>query len=415
MRSNATLCQAGRMSRPGLLFSLALVLSATGCGKIENPKDVSVLKLKPAMELQAIPGQESVTLTWMANNNEDDFSGYNIYMSTDDAAAVTGNLGVKSSSADPQRFDPIVFRDKEEDEIDGVRSLLSKHFNFDAATKSSKDPQDGKSFAPMARCTVEVTESDGQCVPVTDANKKHKANGLLKYTVDKLEPGRRYTFFVTATLDAGKKIVSPTSSILVATPHRSVSVPTDVTFKSEGESAGILDGLDLSVKASSPSLKKIGFSPSKEKLYCLAQGNDAQAATVDVYFQLVGGSLRQPTLTGANGARIADLGPVVDNTNTLIAGGLLESPYRLGQTALVPEVQGLQPSSTTPAANDVGAKGGYSRCGQSVLVLPYHLYAVAYAEGSQWRYALIETSGAQSLSQPSSYKVVVGNGSDRRL
>ena len=389
------------------ILSLAAFLAS--CGSVTNPKDVDVTKLKPPMNLQAVAGDKSITLRWTANNDESDFSGFNIYVSTDDAAKVTSAFSLTADSSNPQRFTPITTRNEKEDEVDGVRANLAKYFNYVKEAAGSKDPGDSKTFSPLVRCNVSANDTGGACAEATDANTKNRANGIVEYTVKSLDPAKQYTFFVTSTLDSGKKIVSPTSNIVVVSPHVVQSLSTDSTFAAP---ATALTGLNLAGATIASGTFNATASKTSGGAYCIPADTDTSGKTLHFYFEKLDNAT-VPAITPANGTRIVDLGNVkLAKDSTAVTSNLLENTDRLDGTGLVPAPEAA-PSTVVPAATDIGSKAGYSVCGRSLMLFPYHLYAIAFPDGSKWRYALLETSS--DVSKPETFKIVVGKAGERHL
>lgn len=395
------------------LFALPVLIA--GCGSESSPKDVTVEKLKPAMSLQAIPGENSVTLVWTANNNEGDFSGFNIYMSTSgfDAVKTAFNLAQVDAN-DPHVWSPITFRDPEtDDEIESVRKNLSVHFNYDMSAKGSKDPGDGKSFNPLIRCNVKVKDQGGECVKVTDANDEMAANGRVFYTIKDLDPTKTYTFFVSSTLDEGQKAVSPATNVVTVSPHKTLTV-SDASFSFDGPGGNNEKfGVDLSAAMTSGTFAPMTFTATNQngEGFCVPGTSNENEKKAHFFFDRVNGV---PGIAGANGTRIAELGPVTDTKGTPVTSSLLESIERLDGTALVPRPDSAF-NSGAPETNDVGAKAGYSSCGRTLVLFPNHLYSIAFKDpdSSDWRYAILETGG--NVDNPQGIKVVIGNKGARRL
>ncbi len=387
-------------------------LLSFACGKIEQPKDVEVLKLKPVMSLQAIPGEGNVTLSWTGNNNESDFSGYNIYISDSSPATVKQDLGLENiDTADTHKLKPLVFKDSADEEIKGLRERLSKYFNWDEASKANKDLGDGKSFAPLARCNVTANDMGGACVTIDDNNMKNRANGLISYTVKGLSAEREYTFFVTASMDKGKKIVSPTSDIIVVAPHKTQTMPSGFKLVSKDENDNTFFGLSF---ASSGNVNLTTIKTTGVEKFCMPQKEPAAISAAQVYFQNIRSASGEfsPFITGSNGSRIQDLGVVTDSEGMAMRGNLLEAPTRLSGTALIPGLD-VPAVGASPEDTDIGAKSGYTACGRSLKLMPHHLYSIAFSEAGTWRYALLE-SGSNS-SDSSGYKIIVGLPGARRL
>jgi hypothetical protein len=390
---------------------------ATACGDTETkPADVTVLKLKTPMSLSAVPYTGTVGLSWFANNSEDDFSGYNVYvaeMSPTDVVTAFGN-----AARDPitDALPPIVFRDAQGDEIPNVRAILSKFFNWDAAAKANK-AGDGENFAPYVRCNVEDNDKEGPCVSVktkSDIEDK-RANGVVSFEFEEgvLSPAKTYAVFVAATRDDGEEIASPTSNVIIVRPHVAVSPGSDTFFGQITASATqAVAGLSLDggkvTKATATFPEATGF--------CVAKETTASAKSVDVMFQILGqGDFRKPYITGVNGARVASLGPVIGFDGKVVEENLLESDQRDEGQVLLPRVD-AKPSASAPEDDDLGAGGGYGRCGQSRLLQPANLYAVAIPDGEGWNYAVIESpSKAADLDDPTKYRIVVGTDGERRL
>jgi len=391
---------------PALLF---------GCGDTETkPAALSVLKLKTPIALSATPLTGTVTLSWFGNNSESDFSGYNVYVAEIDGDTLAKTFGLTKDET-KDAYSPITFKDEKDDEKADVRTGLSKYFNWDA-TKKANTPGGGKEFAPFVRCNVAKNDSEGACVSVktTPAVAENRANGVVQFSFDTgvLSAEKTYAVFVAATKDDGEELASPTSNVLIVRPHLSVAPPAGVSF-GPLSSSDVATGLSF---AGGKVTKAAGTFPkdAATNAFCIPSETTAVAKSVHVYFQVIG-TAAEPYVTGANGARVAELGPVIDFKNQVVTSALLESDQRDEEQVLLPSIAGTKASTAKPASNDLGATGGYGRCGLSRRILPAHLYAVAIPEGDSWRYAVIESPAASGLKDATKYRIVVGNVGERRL
>jgi hypothetical protein len=200
--------------------------------------------------------------------------------------------------------------------------------------------------------------------------------------------------------------------VMFVRPRAVVSAPFDAEFKN----GSILNGLDF--PAGAVPVATTGSFSSSATQFCLAS-DDADGVT-DVSFQSISG---KAYMAGANGARIADLGPAVkaDKPTEIIKDSPLNSAMRTDAQVLLPFAEST-PAKTVPASNDVGSDGGYTRCGQSVPLKQNHLYSIAIPEGTEWRYALMAVPSdfveeiVGSDNKRSGLKFVVGkNQNERRL
>jgi hypothetical protein len=369
--------------------SVAAIATLLSCGKVTDPKDISVLKLKPAMSLDAVPTEDGLYLRWQGNNAEKDFTGYNIYVSSSDSNTVIADFGLKPLPSDPSQFYPIAFKDEKEDTIESVRKNMAKHFNWDKSSSATKDMGDGKTFSPFTRCGLAQSDISGsECVEATEANTKNKSSGevFFKFPAGTLKPTQSYMVFVTSTLDEGKKIVSPTSNVFKIKPQTKLSMPADLKAKSGGS----LNSIDLS-QAGTLTVKE--FVTSSENKFCTSTNSNTEG---DFVLELVNAS-QTVVISGINGARIADLGPVFGSDGNVVQSNLLSSTLKTPEQLLLPKVN-TGVSTTVPLDSDIGIEAGYSRCGQSRTLLPFHLYSVAFIDSGKWRYALLETGNVPSVN-----------------
>lgn len=400
-----------RLALSSSLFALFYGASlVSSCGDTETkPGDVSVLKLKTPMSLSATPFTSSVGLSWFANNSEDDFSGYNIYVAEIDPDS---NPLVKDFELDYRALDdsysPITFKDAKGEDAPLVRQRLSKYFNWDANAKANK-AGNGEDFAPFLRCNVSKNDGEGPCVSVKTApsSEEHRANGVVQYFFEEgvLSPTKTYAIFVAATRDDGEELASPTSNVVVVSPHvaHTPAAKPATFFDAVGASdTTVVAGLSFSGgKLTNAS----GIFPASN-FYCTPKEATSASQSVTVFFEVI---RDEPYLTGVNGARVANLGPVIDFEGKVVTENLLESDQRDEEQVLLPSADAATPSSAEPAANDLGVLGGYARCGQSRKISPHHLYAVAFPDGSQWRYAVVESPAEADLKKPEAYRIVIGS------
>ncbi|MCA2961737.1 MAG: hypothetical protein IOD12_15920 [Silvanigrellales bacterium] len=405
---------------PRLLKRVALCMALGGgilsaCGDTETkPADVSVLKLKTPLSLSATPFTSTVGLSWFANNSESDFSGYNIYVAEIDPAA---NPLVKEFELDyspaKDTYSPITFKDAKGEDAPLVRQKLSKYFNWDANAKVNK-PGDGENFAPFVRCNVSKNDAEGPCVSVktTPAVEGYRANGVVQYVFDDnaLSPTKTYAVFVAATRDDGEELASPTSEVIVVGPHV-VATPAAAPATFFGNVTNTDTTLIAGLSFAGGTLANASGTFPSSNAFCIPKETTAAAKSVTVFFQLLSGN---PYITSANGARISDLGPVIDFEGKVVTSNLLESDQRDEEQVLLPSAEAATPSTTKPAANDMGVPGGYARCGQSRKLFPNHLYAVAFPEGEAWRYAVIESPAKADLEKPEAYRIVIGSRAGQR-
>jgi hypothetical protein len=385
----------------GLVLAAASIF-ANSCASETKPKTTDVTELKPAMDLQIFPNETSIDVSWLANNNEDDFSGYNIYVTTENPSTIKSNFKLSDDPYDPQAFSPIVLDDAE-------RAIFGKYFNWDKATSKNIAPTDEKTVNALVRCNVTTQDSYGECKAITDADDKHeeyRANGRLTYRITGLTKGTKYVVVVSATKDSGKKIISPTSRPMYVST-RAIQSLSGLALQKDTVSANTYTGVDIeTMTAVNITTNNTGGR------YCLPTASETTGAKADFYFDLVRGT--DPSIVGANGTRIAELGPV-EAGGKIFSEDLLSNPARINGNGILPAVsQDIAASTpgTIDQITDIGVKQGYSRCGQSVLLLPFHLYAIAFPSGGSWKYALLETG--IYTDDPKTFKIVVANEAGER-
>ena len=388
-------CRLLRKSVPGLFLSLTAVFSLVGCGDtVTDPADVTVFKLKTPMALSAIPQQGKITLTWFGNNNEKDFSGYNIYVSSASRDEISKAFALKKDDLDPHLYSPITFKTANDDKIANVRSNLSKLFNWDEASKGNKEG-DGKNFSPFLRCNVAANDAGGACVKATKANENFRANGQISFTFpeNSLQDGKEYAFFVTSTQDDGEEIASPTTGVMFVRP-RKVFVSPEFAITTVGKTRA-----GLSLPAGSEPVIAGGKYEDSDTYFCLPVENSDPDKKTNVYFGTSGTQL-VPAIVGANGTRIADLGPALSASNGVLSDAPLLSPLRSPSQVLLPFAESKPNAAPTveELGSDVGSEGGYSRCGQSVTLKDNHVYSIAIPGVTEWRYALLSVAAGFNAS-----------------
>lgn len=385
--------------RRGLSLS-ALCLGLAACGSITDPDPKEVTDLKPVLDLEAVPvSNGDVLLTWTANNAEESFSGYSIYLSQDDPATfVPGlrQLGLAGTEeSDPHKLSPLYMGERDGFK-EKVLSVIGSHFVSTAGAKPAAE--DKSPISPRVRCILE-TEGAQSCTVVTEPKESAVASGPITFVLSGLDPSRPATVFVLATSDSGKEVAEISSPVLIVRPQSTNTAPSDLQFVPP--SAGARYGLDLAALSSPDQAKMLRITPTKESLYCTGSPADGEdGPLVDVYFEQIG---NEWTLAPANGARLAKLGPVVSaDSLSLVAGtDAISSPLRLGGTGLLPPVEsGSDGLSLAPDAADTGAAFGYSRCGQSEILEPNALYAIAFLDRAAVRYALLSVGAFDPVKGP---------------
>jgi hypothetical protein len=221
-----------------LLGALALSSALIGCDKATDPKPVALDELKFAFGLKVVDlGNGTVRLKWTGVNNEEDFSGYNIY-GTKESADIAKLEGKAIKLLD----------DSGDVDASGKAALGKMGYNgtnwetAGAATNNDGDfavypyykiKNGDDAVLPSCFPTATTAGTDGyECSAVTTEGNSGTFNGQTYFDVSGLKIGSNYCFTVLATLDSGKKAAPATSEVRCAVPRASVTPPTALTGES---------------------------------------------------------------------------------------------------------------------------------------------------------------------------------------
>ncbi len=225
----------------------AMGVLLTGCGDATDPTAVGLDELKFSFGLNIVDqGNGTVRLLWSGSNNEDDFSGYNIYGAKGDALAAQEGNTIK------------LLNDKGEEDTAGKATLGTMGYNgkdWETAGPSTNPDGDfsvypyyttknGGEDAVLPSCMPNKNDgAESVCTPLTaEAGASHIFNGMTHIDLTGLKIGSQYCFTTLATLDDGKKVAQTTSEVRCVVPRSAV----DATATASGVPADKKAfGLDL--------------------------------------------------------------------------------------------------------------------------------------------------------------------------
>ncbi len=358
----------------------AMGVLLTGCGDATDPTAVGLDELKFSFGLNIVDqGNGTVQLVWSGSNNEDDFSGYNIYGKKTDDAFVAANEGNTIKLLD----------DKGEEDAGGKATLGTMGYNgkdWEAAGPSTNPDGDFSVYpyyttkngedAVLPSCMPNKNDgADSVCTPLTaEAGASHIFNGQTHIDLTGLLVGSTYCFTTLATLDDGKKVAQTTSEVRCVVPRAKL----DVTATADGDSDGSTGTADTH--------KAFGLDLEALRVSC---GTDGKACALDLDTDL------RTATTTAFADESDDLGLTADeatkgcNTTTTVA---LCVEYFSGKPNFTAGANtGIQDlgfysgfdDATLPAApklsefGELQNKDGYSVAGQSLPLEANHVYVVA--------------------------------------
>ncbi len=212
----------------------AMGVLLTGCGDATDPTAVGLDELKFSNGLSIVDqGNGTVRLYWSGSNNEDDFSGYNIYGAKGESLVAKEGQTIK------------LLDDKGEEDASGKATLGTMGYNgTDWETPGPSTNPDGDfsvypyyttkngEDAVLPSCMPNKNEgADSVCTPLTaEGGASHIFNGVTQIDLKGLKIGSTYCFTTLATLDDGKKVAQTTSEIRCVVPRASV----DATATAQG-------------------------------------------------------------------------------------------------------------------------------------------------------------------------------------
>lgn len=366
-------------SRSGKSLLLTLTLVG-GCDKTTDPtaQGIDSLKYPYGLQVQDL-GNGSVKLSWRGSNNEDDFTGYNIY----GVEGTASSLGVSDGV-------PIKLLDDEGEAIADAKKTLAKfHYSPDAPFKAQAEPaaksdDDEKDFVYLPihsldsdkdpilpTCQTKPTSGVATRAATTEAGTSLEGpddgvalNGRASYTVSGLAEGTSYCFLVLATMDSAKEVSSVTSEVRCIVPRyrfdlglyadvsKFVAVHLDkITTQCAAGTCPTLSSSAPTSTAGDTDYRSFKTTALGATSTTFLQTESYTSTGDDVY-----------VVAGATSA-IQDLG--------YYASGLDDDtlPRRI--------------PSVTWDGTGVQNTDGYSVPGQSVLLLANHVYAVARAKTAE--------------------------------
>lgn len=334
--------------------ALALGSLIIGCDKATDPAPVALDELKFAFGLKILDqGNGAVRLKWTGVNNEEDFSGYNIYGAKDNTtvAALEGKA-IK------------LLDDKGDVDEAGKATLGKMGYNgkdWETAGPATNEKGDFAVYpyyklkngedAILPSCLPSGTAgTDGvECKTLTAEGNTGSVNGPTYFDVTGLKIGSNYCFTVLATLKSGKKAAPATSEVRCIVPRASVAPTGSFTWKRLEHATLDLAALRTACGTSPGATCTLTAPATKAESNSSCTGNQSLCLH---YFQ--GGI---PYFTASSYSGIQDLGYYENGFND----------------ATLPKIPKI-------AMGTIQNIDGYSLKGQSVPVIANHLYVVADGE-----------------------------------
>lgn len=380
-----------RAWRP-LLGALTAGSALFGCDKASDPAPVALDELKFAFGLKTLDlGSGTIRLKWTGVNNEDDFSGYNIYgVKENDAIARLEGSAIK------------LLDDKGEVDATGKATLGKMGYNGkDWETLGPSTNEDGD-FAvyPYYRSINEKDKNavlpscfpgtstagpDGVlCEAVTAEGNTGIFNGQTYFDVTGLSIGSTYCFTVLATLDSGKKAAATTSEVRCVVPRASVTT-SDLRAVQGNNMKVDLAGLRAACSTSG--------GASCGALSTSEDTSGASNCALDTSFCLeyLGrtGAPKELYFTASGHSGIQDLGYFEQG---------LSDP-------LLPKIPNI-------SLNTLQNLDGYSLQGQSLPVVANHIYVVADGEKdapTSFYYHLIHVKSVDNPNRQAAVEIRISN------
>lgn len=208
------------------------------CGdNTSDPKAVALDELTAPYGLRILDGGDgTATLVWRGQNNQDDFSGYNIYGIKKDTTTYPVHKDLVDGRA-------LQFLDEEGEVIADTKNLLEK-MSYDVTANDLKKPADKPadldadeySFLPIhtvkgekkervfPTCRPDKVTTGATCVS-PESSKIETFNGETTYQVPAtLAIGSEYCFVVVATMDDAEKISQMSSEVRCFRPRKKVAI-----------------------------------------------------------------------------------------------------------------------------------------------------------------------------------------------
>lgn len=364
----------------------------TGCGDATDPTAVGLDELKFSFGLRIVDqGNGTVRLSWNGVNNEEGFSGYNIYGAKGDELASYEGKAIK------------LLDDKGEPDTAAKELLKKMSYNgkdWETSTSGTNADGDFEAFPYYTAGTppdvvapscmpAETSGAGKECKPVAADGGTHVFNGSTWIDMKGLKIGSNYCFTTLATLDSGKSVAQTTSEVRCIVPRSAVEVATATATK------GSSFGIDLEAL----------------RVKCADTGGET-CGTLDVGTVVTDGQAAGTAFLATCGATtsLALCLEYFSGKANFTAGG------RAGIQDLGYYENGFD-DLTLPAApalssfGELQNKDGYSVAGQSLPIEDKHVYAVAHGEGTgteKFFYHLIYVSDIDTtVADSTSFKMQV--------
>jgi len=364
------------------------------CGnELSEPKSVDITDLQPVTSLEPLPGDRKIVLKFDAANNEEDFSGFNIFRikegKTFNEVKTAFNLSLVNVN------DPHIYTGINID--DNARKALAQYFHKETAEEDcavdSKGAETSTKLCPYARCYAD----SGECKRMEKPEKKAPSNGTLYFVDDKVENGKEYTYLVVPTLKEGKRMASMTSQVVRIRPRKTYTFTNGTTLKSFGIEIKAEEGNTLALQ------EIIIPKVAGKDEYCLVTPKKG-VDSVHFYFDTINEKIG-PTSSG--GARWATLGSPQDENGNPLQKEWNSVDFLLGTNSLVHQVgEGLSATENSQDTMKKVGKNGYADCGKTGALRPYSRYSIALPDG---KYAVLYTGEGQGEDfDVSKFKLVIG-------
>jgi hypothetical protein len=377
-------CSEGPKFKTTCLLSVVLLgcLLITGCGDKSDPEAVSLNELKNANGLRLVDyGSGVIRLLWRGMNNNEDFSGYNVY----------GKKDADGSFATAHQGKVIELLNDEEDPIQAARDLISSmgYNGLDWESEGSATNADGDFQAIpyyegknsddepiIPTCLPAATTGKPACTVLTEEGGKSTFNGETYLDLKGLKTDSKYCFTVLATIDDGKKVAPTTSEVRCVVPKSEVSVPN---AKAEATKYKTMDFKALRESCATGTCDATTLGDLSAGVQGLSAACDNATATAACLESFSGNKF----LTAGKNSAIQDVGYYPD--------GFLDSAL-----PVAPELK---------AFGTVQNPQGYSLSGQSILLETEHLYVVAEGTSDSptafyyhWVYVTIDSADAITMT-----------------
>jgi len=348
----------------------AMGVLLTGCGSSSDPSAVGLDELKFSYGLHIVDqGNGTVRLIWSGSNNEDKFSGYNVYGLKGDAMAAQEGQTIK------------LLDDKGEADATAKTTLAGMGYNGkDWETPGPTTNADGDFASYPYYTTINGTDAvlpscmpnkndgtDSVCTPLTaEGGASHIFNGETHIDLKGLKIGSNYCFTTLSTLDDGKKVAQTTSEIRCVVPKAQVDVAA-------AQAVGLKD--DLSGTA-----KSFGVDLEALRVACGTDGG-TKCGELDVTKDLrttdITALAANPNAGGCNADTTVALCIEYFSGKPNFTAGAKTGVQDLGYYPLGFDDPTLPKAPKLSAFGDIQNKDGYSVAGQSLPLEASHVYVIA--------------------------------------